>query len=116
MPLFSSAPARDLAWIYLAVAGSLEVAWAIGLKYTRGFTAPGPSAFTLAAMAFSFFFLAQALRTLPVGTAYAVWTGIGAVGTALLGIWLFHEPATAARLACIGLIVCGIAGLKWFGG
>lgn len=114
MPFLSFPPSRDTAWIFLTIAGFLEVAWAIGLKYTRGFTAPLPSLLTAAAMALSFFFLARSLTVLPVGTAYAVWTGIGAVGTALLGIGLFGEPATAARLVCIGLIVCGIVGLKLF--
>lgn len=99
-------------WLALLVAGLFEVAWAIGLKYTDGWTKPWPSVGTLVAMALSFYFLSLALRTLPIGTAYAVWTGIGAVGTALLGVVLFAEPATAARLACIGLIVAGIIGLK----
>ncbi|MGV7029874.1 quaternary ammonium compound efflux SMR transporter SugE [Methylobacterium symbioticum] len=102
-----------MAWIILFVAGLLETGWAIGLKYTAGFTKPLPSVLTLATMAASVVLLSIALRTLPVGTGYAVWTGIGAVGTALLGIVLFDEPATAARLACIGLIVAGIAGLKF---
>lgn len=99
-------------WLALLVAGLFEVAWAIGLKYTDGWTKLWPSVGTLAAMAFSFYFLSLALKTLPIGTAYAVWTGIGAVGTALLGVVLFAEPATAARLGCIGLIVAGIIGLK----
>jgi len=101
-----------MAWFTLFVAGLMEIAWAIGLKYTEGFTRLWPSVLTLAAMAASMAFLGLALKTLPIGTAYAVWTGIGAVGTALLGIWLFGEPATALRLACIGLIVSGIVGLK----
>jgi quaternary ammonium compound-resistance protein SugE len=105
-----SAPAA--AWLYLIVAGLLEVGWAIGLKYTEGFTRPLPSVLTVAAMAASFFLLSTALKQLPIGTAYAVWTGIGAVGTAALGIALFGESAAAARLACIGLIVAGIVGLK----
>ena len=104
-----------MAWTLLLLAGLFEVAWAIGLKYTDGFTRPGPSVATLAAMVVSVVLLAIALRTLPVGTAYAVWTGIGAVGTALLGIVLFGEPAGVARLACIGLIVAGIVGLKLVG-
>ncbi|GJD86989.1 Guanidinium exporter [Methylobacterium hispanicum] len=104
-----------MAWILLLVAGLLETGWAIGLKYTEGFTKIVPSVLTLAAMAASVVLLAIALRTLPVGTGYAVWTGIGAVGTAILGIVLFGEPATAARIACIGLIVAGIAGLKFAG-
>jgi len=101
-----------MAWIVLFVAGLLEVGWAIGLKYTEGFTRLVPSVLTLAAMAGSIILLGLALKTLPIGTAYAVWTGIGAVGTAILGIVLFGEPATAARLASIGLIVAGIVGLK----
>ena len=101
-----------MAWIYLLIAGLLETGWAIGLKYTEGFSRLWPSLATLAAMAVSFFFLSLALKTLPVGTGYAVWTGIGAVGTVILGIVLFGEPATLARMACIGLIVAGILGLK----
>jgi quaternary ammonium compound-resistance protein SugE len=101
-----------MAWFYLAVAGLFEVAWAIGLKYTDGFTRLWPSLSTVAAMILSLGFLGLALKTLPVGTAYAVWTGIGAIGTVLLGIYLFSEPATATRLACIGLILAGIVGLR----
>jgi quaternary ammonium compound-resistance protein SugE len=101
-----------MAWLYLLLAGLLEVAWAIGLKYTEGFSRLVPSLLTIAAMALSLALLGLALKALPVGTAYAVWTGIGAVGTAALGIYLFDEPATAARLASIGLIVAGIVGLK----
>jgi quaternary ammonium compound-resistance protein SugE len=101
-----------LAWILLVVAGLLEIGWAIGLKYTDGFTRPLPSLLTGLSMVASVGLLGLALRTLPVGTAYAVWTGIGTIGTAFLGIVLFGEPATAARLACIGLIVLGILGLK----
>jgi quaternary ammonium compound-resistance protein SugE len=101
-----------MAWAYLTLAGILEVVWAIGLKYTEGFTRLVPSVVTIAAMVVSVWFLALALRTIPVGTGYAVWTGIGAVGTAVLGIVLFAEAATAARIACIGLIVAGILGLK----
>jgi len=101
-----------MAWFMLFVAGLMEIGWAIGLKYTEGFTRLTPSILTLAAMAASMALLGLALKTLPIGTAYAVWTGIGAVGTALLGIWLLGEPATAMRLACIGLIVSGIVGLK----
>ncbi|MDQ3060802.1 MAG: quaternary ammonium compound efflux SMR transporter SugE [Pseudomonadota bacterium] len=99
-------------WVLLFIAGLLEVGWAIGLKYTEGFTRLWPSVGTLAAMALSVVLLGLAMRSLPVGTAYAVWTGIGAVGTVILGIVLFAEPATAARLACVGLIVAGILGLK----
>ena len=101
-----------MAWIYLFVAGLFEMAWAIGLKYTEGFSRLVPSLLTVAAMILSLALLGLALKTLPVGTAYAVWTGIGAVGTAALGIYLFGEPATAARLASMGLIVAGIVGLK----
>jgi quaternary ammonium compound-resistance protein SugE len=101
-----------MAWLYLLIAGLLEVAWAIGLKYTDGFKRLWPSVWTAAAMIGSFVFLAQALRTIPVGTGYAVWTGIGAVGTAALGIILFAESAALPRLACIALIVIGILGLK----
>jgi quaternary ammonium compound-resistance protein SugE len=100
------------AWIMLAGAGLLEIVWAIGLKYADGFTKPVPTAITIAAMAASMWLLAMAARDLPIGTAYAVWTGIGAVGAALLGIMLFNESANVARLACIGLIVAGIVGLK----
>jgi quaternary ammonium compound-resistance protein SugE len=101
-----------MSWLYLFIAGLLEIAWAIGLKYTEGFTRVWPSVITIVAMVASVWFLALALKTIPVGTGYAVWTGIGAVGTAILGIVLFAEPATAARLACIALIVAGILGLK----
>ena len=101
-----------MAWIYLTVAGLFEIGWAIGVKYTDGFTRLLPSLWTLASMILSIVLLGLALRTLPVGTAYAVWTGIGAVGTAALGIYLFAEPATVARLVCIGLILSGIIGLK----
>ena len=101
-----------MAWIYLTVAGLFENGWAIGLKYTDGFTRLLPSLWTLASMILSIVLLGLALRTLPVGTAYAVWTGIGAIGTAALGIYLFGEPATVARLLCIGLILSGIVGLK----
>ena len=101
-----------MAWIYLTIAGLFEIGWAIGLKYTDGFTRLLPSLWTLASMILSIVLLGVALKTLPVGTAYAVWTGIGAVGTAALGIYLFAEPATVARLLCIGLILSGIVGLK----
>ncbi len=102
-----------MAWILLLVAGLLEVGWAIGLKYSQGFSRPGPSIATLLAMIASMWLLALAARELPIGTAYAVWTGIGAVGAAILGMVLFHEPRDATRLACVGLIVLGIIGLKW---
>ena len=99
-------------WFLLGLAGLFEVGWAIGLKSSHGFTRLWPSVATLVLMSLSFFLLATALKHLPIGTAYAVWTGIGAVGTALLGIILFGESASPARLACIGLILAGIAGLK----
>ena len=101
-----------MAWVYLIVAGLLEIIWAIGLKYTEGFTKLGPTAITVGAMIASVVLLGLALRDLPVGTGYAIWTGIGTVGTAVLGIMIFHEPATALRLASIGLIIAGIVGLK----
>ena len=103
-----------MAWTFLFIAGVLEIVWAVGLKYTEGFTKLVPSVITIGAMVFSLGFLGLALKSIPVGTGYAVWTGIGAVGTAILGIVLFAEPATAARLGCIGLIVAGIVGLKLF--
>jgi quaternary ammonium compound-resistance protein SugE len=99
-------------WLILFLAGLFEIGWAIGLKYTEGFSRLVPSVLTVGAMIISIVLLGVALKTLPVGTAYAVWTGIGAVGTAALGIYLFGEPATGARLASIGLIVAGIVGLK----
>jgi quaternary ammonium compound-resistance protein SugE len=101
-----------MAWIYLLIAGVLEIFWAISLKYTDGFSKLWPSVSTVAGMIASFYFLAQALKTIPVGTGYAIWTGIGAAGTAILGIILFAEPASALRLLCIALIVAGIIGLK----
>jgi quaternary ammonium compound-resistance protein SugE len=101
-----------MAWVYLLIAGLLEVAWAIGLKQTDGWTRFWSSVLTALLMIASFFFLSLALRSLPIGTAYAIWTGIGAVGTALIGIFYFHEPRTVARLVCIVLIVAGIIGLK----
>jgi quaternary ammonium compound-resistance protein SugE len=101
-----------MAWVILLLAGLLEVGWAVGLKYTNGFTRLWPSLGTAAALIASMALLGVALRTLPLGTAYAVWTGIGTIGTAILGIVLFSEPATAIRLACIALIVAGILGLK----
>ena len=101
-----------MAWLLLLIAGLLEVGWAIGLKYTEGFTQLWPSVLTLAAMAGSVVLLGIAMKSLPVGTSYAVWVGIGAVGTAILGIILFGESASAGRLASLGLIVSGIVGLK----
>lgn len=101
-----------MAWIYLLLAGLFEVVWAIGLKYTEGFSRLWPSVGTLAAMAISIVLLALAVKTLPIGTAYAIWTGIGAVGAVVLGIMLFGDPATLPRLLCMALIVVGIIGLK----
>ena len=101
------------AWLVLFVAGLCEVGWAIGLKYSEGYTRLLPSVFTIALMVLSVVLLGWSLKALPVGTAYAVWTGIGAIGTAALGIYLFGESAAALRLACIGLIVAGILGLKF---
>lgn len=100
------------AWLLLIAAELLEIVWAIGLKYTEGFSRVVPSVITIAAMIGSVWLLALALKSIPVGTGYAVWTGIGAVGTAILGIILFNEAATVARMACIGLIIAGIFGLK----
>ena len=101
-----------MAWVYLVIAGFFEMGWAIGLKYTEGFTRLVPTSLTIVAMVISVALLGIALRDLPVGTGYAVWTGIGTVGTALLGMYLFGDPATVGRLTCIGLIVSGIIGLK----
>ncbi len=101
-----------MAWLVLVLAGLFEIGWAVGLKYTDGFTRLYPTLATAASMVVSLGLLGLALKTLPVGTAYAVWTGVGSVGTAVLGILLFGEAATAARLACIGMIVGGIIGLK----
>ena len=101
-----------MAWAFLGIAGLCEIAFTVALKYAAGFTRMWPSLAFIAAYAASAWFLSLAIRTIPVGTAYAVWTGIGAVGAAGLGIWLFAEPATAARLAFIALIVIGVAGLK----
>ncbi len=102
-----------MAWFFLGIAGLFEVVWAIGLKYSNGFSKVVPSVITIVAMLISFGFLAQALRTIPVGTGYAVWTGIGAVGTVLLGVILFAEPLTWLRIGCIILIISGIVGLKF---
>jgi len=103
-----------MAWVYLAIAGLFEIVWAISLKYADGFTRLWPSAIAIIGMILSVILLELSLRDLPVGTAYAVWTGIGTVGAAVLGMVLFQEPATAIRIGSIGLIVCGIAGLKIF--
>lgn len=101
-----------MGWFYLCVAGLLEITWAVGLKYTEGFSRPWPSAVTVVAIIGSMYFLALGLRTIPVGTGYAVWTGIGAVGTAVLGIALFAESTALPRLASLALIILGIIGLK----
>lgn len=101
-----------MAWYILLLAGLFEIVWAIGLQYSEGFTKPVPSAVTAVALVISMILLAQAVKELPVGTAYAVWTGIGAVGTAILGVALFDEPATLARAGFIGLIIVGIVGLR----
>jgi quaternary ammonium compound-resistance protein SugE len=101
-----------MAWIWLTVAGLLEVVWAVGLKYTEGFTRVVPSAITAAAMIASVYCLAVAVRTIPIGTGYAVWTGIGAVGVAILGMILFGEPRTVLRIGSIAMIIAGIVGLK----
>lgn len=103
-----------MAWTYLVIAGLFEMGWAVGLKYTEGFTRLWPSVWTAASMAVSVFLLARALRDIPLGTGYAVWTGIGAVGTAVLGMALFDESRDVARIVCILLIVAGIVGLKVF--
>ncbi len=101
-----------MAWTVLTIAGLLEIGWAVGLKYSVGFTRLWPTVGTVAAMVLSMGMLGIAVNSLPVGTAYAVWTGIGTLGTAVLGLLLFDEPATAARLACIGMVAAGIVGLK----
>lgn len=100
-------------WIYLTLAGLFEIGWAIGLKYTDGFTRPLPTALTAGSMVVSIVLLGLAVKTLPIGTAYAIWTGIGTVGTVMLGVVLFAEPVTAMRMGCIALIVTGILGLKF---
>jgi quaternary ammonium compound-resistance protein SugE len=102
-----------MAWILLIVAGLFEIAWAIGLKYTDGFTRALPTAGTIAAMVISVWLLGIAMKTLPVGTAYSVWVGVGAVGTVILGIILFKEPANALRLISVALVIAGIVGLKF---
>lgn len=103
-----------MAWAILFIAGLFEIGWAVGLKFTDGFTRPVPIVLTGASFVVSIGLLGWAIKSLPLGTAYAVWTGIGAVGTAIVGILVFKEPATAARLACLALIVSGILGLKLF--
>lgn len=107
---------HKVAWIYLIIAALFECGWAIGLKYTDGFTKIWPSAFTIVAMIISFQFLALAMKTIPVGTAYAIWTGIGTVGVAVLGMVLFGESKDIARILCITLIIAGVIGLKIFSG
>ena len=102
----------NVSWIILIIAGLFEVVWAIGMKYTEGFSRLIPSIYTLVAMFVSFGLLSIAIKTIPIGTAYAVWTGVGVVGSAILGILWFHEPATFFRLICIVFILCGVAGLK----
>lgn len=101
-----------MAWLLLTIAGIFEVIWALGLKSSEGFTRLWPSVITVAAMAVSFYLLSMAMRSLPVGTAYAVWTGIGAVGTVILGIVWYGDPVTLGRLLCLGLILAGLIGLK----
>jgi quaternary ammonium compound-resistance protein SugE len=103
-----------MAWIFLLIAGLLEIVWAITLKQTEGFSRLWPSVVTICGMIASFAFLGVALKTLPIGTAYAVWTGIGAAGTAAFGMLFLGEPRDAARLICLLLIIAGVAGLKWF--
>ncbi|AIF48609.1 quaternary ammonium compound efflux SMR transporter SugE [Dyella japonica] len=103
-------------WIYLVLAGLLEIVWAVGLKYTEGFSRLWPSVITGSAMTASVVLLAMAVKTLPIGTAYAIWTGIGAVGAVILGIVLFGDSASPLRLACVGLVVLGMVGLKLTGG
>ncbi|MBN1928154.1 MAG: quaternary ammonium compound efflux SMR transporter SugE [Chlorobiaceae bacterium] len=105
-----------MAWVMLFVAGLFECAWAVGLKYSEGFTRPVPSALTIAAMLVSFWLLSVAMKTVPVGTAYAVWTGIGAAGVAVAGMLLFDESRDLARLLCIFLIIAGVAGLRVLAG
>jgi quaternary ammonium compound-resistance protein SugE len=107
---------NNLAWLYLLLAGLAEIGWAVGLKYTAGFSRPLPSIATIAGMTVSFYLLALAMREIPLGTAYAVWTGIGAIGTVILGMILFGESRDLARLACIALILAGVIGLKWLSG
>ncbi|MGQ0662974.1 MAG: DMT family transporter [Pseudomonadota bacterium] len=102
-----------MAWVYLALAGGAEIGWMVGLKLSHGLTRPWPMLGMLASMAASLVFLAQAVRTIPMGTAYAIWTGVGAAGIATLGILFFDEPGTLTRIVCIALIVAGIAGLSY---
>lgn len=99
-------------WVYLLIAGLFEISWAIGLKYSHGFTLIIPAVFTIICMILSFYFLALTLKNLPLGTAYAIWTGIGTIGTCIFGVILFKEPVSALKFVCIGLIITGITGLK----
>jgi len=108
----ASLKGTTIAWVILVAAGLFEVGWAIGLKYTEGFTRPWPTAWTALAMVISLWFLGIAMQSLPVGTAYSVWVGVGAVGTVILGIVLLGEPASAARILSVALVVAGIVGLK----
>lgn len=101
-----------MAWIFLSIAGVFEIAWAVGIKYTQGFTRLWPSVWTVAAMVVSFYFLARSLKTIPVGTGYAVWTGIGAAGTAIIGMILLGESRDLPRIFCVALIIAGVIGLK----
>ena len=103
-----------MAWFILLIAGLFEIGWAVGLRYTEGFSRPIPTLLTAISLVASLGLLGWAIKSLPLGTAYAVWTGVGAVGTAIVGILVFKEPATAARLVCLALIVSGILGLKLF--
>ena len=105
--------AANAAWLYVVLAGLCEIGWAVALKYTEGFTRLWPSLFTILCMVVSMALIALALKTLPMGSVYAMWTGIGAVGTVLFGILIFGEPATLIRLSCIGLIIVGMVGLKF---
>ncbi|SFG87984.1 DMT family transporter [Pontibacter chinhatensis] len=106
----------NMAWFYLILAGICEIGWAFGLKYSEGFTKIGVSVVTVVVMILSFILLAQAMKTLPLGTAYAIWTGIGAAGTAILGIFFLNEPRDFIRIICILLIIAGVVGLKVFSG
>ena len=113
--IHGDAPANTgvfMSWLLLFLAGLLETVWATGLKYSEGFTRLWPSIGTFTAMAVSFWLLATAMKSLPMGTAYSVWTGIGAVGAVILGIVLFNEPVTLARIGCVSLIILGIVGLR----
>lgn len=103
---------KNMAWIFLIIAGIFEVVWAISLKYTEGFTKLWPTVVTIIGMVISFYFLSAAIKTLPIGTAYAIWTGIGALGAVIMGIILFNEPRSASRLIFVGCILVGIIGLK----